>query len=54
MSTYETTSETLKPLLIAEENLNLHSDIPKFLDAFIQTADETRKELSKEAMWIKP
>jgi hypothetical protein len=46
MSTYEKTAEILKPLETAEENLNLHSDIAKFVEKFIQIADETRKELS--------
>ncbi len=54
MSTYEKTEEVLKPLEAAEENLNLHSDIAKFVEKFIQIADETRKELSKDAMWQMP
>ena len=54
MSTYEKTEEVFKPLEAAEENLNLHSDIAKFVEKFIQTADETRKELSKDTMWQMP
>jgi hypothetical protein len=42
MSTYEKTTEILKPLEAAEENLNLHSDISKFVEKFIQIAAETR------------
>ena len=54
LSTYDKNLKILAPLEAAEENLNLNPDISKFVDKFIQTADETRKTLSNDPMWEMP